>query len=62
MSLVKLGIPELAAGATGAQEIEAKNLNLKDLKAKNYLFQTYDCDTTLRNRLLSLTQLHKIGL
>ena len=38
---------------TDTQKIELEGLKLKDLKAKNYLFQAIDCsDTTDINRKL----------
>ncbi|OMO99220.1 hypothetical protein CCACVL1_03887 [Corchorus capsularis] len=51
-TVVETGVPELAAAATDAQKVEADSLRLKDLKAKNYLFQAIDrvlLETILHN-------------
>ncbi|PNX70750.1 retrovirus-related Pol polyprotein from transposon TNT 1-94, partial [Trifolium pratense] len=40
--IVETGVPVLAAGATAEEQRIAKEAKLKDLKAKNYLFQSID--------------------
>lgn len=51
-SVVELGIQELATGTvlTDPQKVELEARKLKDLKAKNFLFQAIECpilETTL---------------
>ncbi|GKV53012.1 hypothetical protein SLEP1_g59562 [Rubroshorea leprosula] len=41
-TIVEAGVPEQAAGANDAQRAEIEKEKLKDLKAKNYLFQAID--------------------
>ncbi|GLT95949.1 hypothetical protein SLE2022_136000 [Rubroshorea leprosula] len=41
-TVVEAGVPEPAAGANDAQRAEIEKEKLKDLKAKNYLFQAID--------------------
>ncbi|GLT87811.1 hypothetical protein SLE2022_058710 [Rubroshorea leprosula] len=41
-TIVEAGVPEPAAGANDAQRVEIEKEKLKDLKAKNYLFQAID--------------------
>ncbi|GKU90158.1 hypothetical protein SLEP1_g4195 [Rubroshorea leprosula] len=41
-TVVEAGVPELAAGLDAAQRAKIENEKLKDLKAKNYLFQAID--------------------
>ncbi|XP_048231850.1 uncharacterized protein LOC125370441 [Ricinus communis] len=40
--VVSDGVPELTAAMTDVQKTEIKGIKLKDLKAKNYLFQAID--------------------
>ena len=41
--LVENGIPATVEGLTDAQRKNIEDQKLKDLKAKNYLFQAIDC-------------------
>ncbi|GKV19296.1 hypothetical protein SLEP1_g29580 [Rubroshorea leprosula] len=41
-TIVEVGIPKPAVGANDAQRVEIEKEKLKDLKAKNYLFQSID--------------------